>query len=180
MQIIGISGRRGVGKSALAAYYHRHKGFDIVSFAGPLKAMAKSMMPFTEADLTNVKKKEAPFKEYSWTPREFLINLGEFMRYHEPNYWLNKGLAACSLSKGRYVFDDVRYVNEADAIREMGGKIIRVNRYEKSNPYGKNLDIASENNLDNYKFDFTIHDCVNTTLDSLHQEGDFVLKELEW
>ena len=180
MQIIGLSGKRGTGKTSLAEYYSKHHGYEVVSFAKPLRQLAKTLFPLTDKDLGDPKLKEKPFRHYSWSPREFLINLGEFMRYHEPSYWLDMGLAQCKDKTGRYVFDDVRYVNEAEGLKALGAKIIRVNRFEKNNPYGKNLDTPSETSLDAYSFDFVVHDCVNVKLSDLYGQGDLFLKETKW
>lgn len=179
MRIIGLSGKRGVGKSTLANIFVRKFGYEKVSFAAPLKYLARQMFAFTEEDISDIKKKESPWKGHDWTPREFMINLGEFMRYHEKNYWLNKGLAQCTDLKGRYVFDDVRYTNEADALRKIGATMVRINRYEKQNPYGKNLDVESETQLDTYCFDYTIHEFQNTTQLELSKQADIIedLKE---
>lgn len=173
MPIIGLSGKRGAGKTALQTYLVSRYKFKPVSFAAPLRELAEQMFPgVTKAP------KEKPFGKYEWSPRDFMIHLGEFARFHEPDYWLQKGLLAANNPKETYVFDDVRFTNEADALRGLGAKIVRINRFEKDNPYGKNLDIESETQLDNYKFDFIIHDCVNTTLRSLYNQGDRMVKDL--
>jgi hypothetical protein len=176
LTIIGLSGHRGTGKTTLATYLFRHHGFTRVGFSEKLKEIALNLFPLTVQDVTEPKKKEAKFGEYDWTPREFLVNLGEFMRYHDKDYWLKQGLALCKHSDQRYVFDDVRFKNEFKSIRDGGGYIIRLNRYPKLNVYGETLDIPSEHDLDNEKFDFTIHDCENTDLRSLYNAGAGIMK----
>lgn len=179
--IIGISGKRGVGKTTAALYGVKKHGFVRVSFAEELKTLAKLLFPFKENDLIVPAKKEGKFMEYDWSPREFLINLGEFCRYHDPEYWLKRGLGKCADASKTYVFDDVRYKNEADAIKAQGGKIIRVNRYEKANPYGKDLDIRSETELDDYKFDYVVEKAWNTSKEELYRQFDaFLSQEFKW
>ena len=171
--IIGISGKRGVGKTLAANHIATNHKFKIVSFAQPLKDMAKTMFPFTEADLTNPTKKEKPFRGHDWSPREFLIHLGEFQRFHQNDYWLAKGIDACNDHvKNNYVFDDVRYKNEAEAIKKLGGVLLRIERYEKHNPYGKNLDTPSETDLDDFGFDYTVEKMWNTTQEDLFRQAD--------
>jgi len=171
--IIGISGKRGVGKTLAQSHIVNNHGFKPVSFAKPLKDMAKTMFKFTENDLTVPKKKESPWNKHDWSPREFLIHLGEFMRFHENDYWLNQGIADCvDPVKNNYVFDDVRYKNEAEAIKKLGGVILRVERYEKHNPYGKNLDTPSETDLDDYKHDYVVEKMWNVKQEELFRQVD--------
>lgn len=170
--LIGISGKRGVGKSLAAAYLAKHHRFIRVSFADDLRVAAKHLLPFTENDLSIPAKKEAKFKNYDFSPRDFMINLGEFMRFHDRSYWLNRGLAKCSDPKLNYVFDDVRYKNEADAIKSHGGRLVRIERYEKQNPYGKNLDTPSETDLDDYNFDFLVGAMWNNSQSELYRQMD--------
>lgn len=176
--IIGISGKRGVGKTTGANHLVKKYNFIKVSFAEDLKLAAKQLFPFTEVDFTSVKRKEAKYKMYDWSPRDFLINLGEFMRYHDKSYWLNRAMAKCADTTKNYVFDDLRYENEAEAIKAMGGKIVRIGRYPKQNPYGKDLDIASETSLDTYKWDYEIPAMWNMTLTDLYRKLDGVMEEV--
>lgn len=168
--IIGISGKRGVGKTTAADYLVKEYHFEKVSFAEDLKSIAKTLIPFTEIDLSSIKRKEAKFKNYDWSPRDFLIHLGEFMRFHDTDYWLNRALSKCKDPLKGYVFDDVRYQNEADAIKRLGGKILRISRYEHKNPYGKNIDTPSETNMDSYTYDFHIQEMWNTSITELHRQ----------
>jgi hypothetical protein len=176
--IIGLTGPRGSGKTTLAQYFYRHHGFNRVGFAEKLKEIAMNLFPLTIPDISDHKKKEQKFKDYDWTPREFMVNLGEFMRYHDKDYWLRQGLSQCKSETQRYVFDDVRFKNEYEAIRLTGGKVIRIMRYDKLNVYGPPLDIPSEHDLDGLEVDYTIQDCENTDLRSLYTAGDRALKEL--
>ena len=179
MNIIGISGRRGSGKSTSADYLVKKYRAVKLSFADDLRALAKTIFPFTDIDFNSPIRKEKPYKHYDWTPREFLIHLGEFCRYHDKGYWLNKAMARCVDPKALYVFDDTRFLNEAEAIKAKGGKIIRINRYEKHNPYGKNLDIVSETELDTYKFDFVCHELYNVKLEGLYGQLDLFMSDLD-
>ena len=173
--IIGFSGKRGTGKTTAANYLIKKYQFTKVGFADDLKIIARTLYPFTERDLGL--NKETKYKDHDWTPRDFMIHLGELMRYHEPNYWLNRGIAKCNDTTKNYCFDDVRFTNEADAIKALGGKIIRIERYEKLNPFGKNLDIPSETDLDKYTFDFTILKIRNVSMTSLERQLDGYMSE---
>ena len=176
--IIGISGKRGTGKSVSAEHLVKKYKAVKLGFADDLRALAKTIFPFTDLDFNSVGRKEKPWKLYNWSPREFLIHLGEFCRYHDRDYWLKKALSKCTDPKVLYVFDDVRFLNEASAIREKGGKIIRINRYEKHNPFGKNLDLPSETELDQYEFDFTVHELHNVKIEGLYGQLDLFMSDL--
>ena len=164
MHILGISGKRGVGKTALADHLVKTCGFVKVSFANELRRLSQELFPFNLKDLTDPKKKESPFGGYDWSPREFMIHFGEFMRFHDANYWIKKAISGLDKPDSWYVFDDLRYENEASTLKTTNSKIIRINRYESQNPYGKNLNTPSETSLDTYKFDYVINDCNNQTL----------------
>jgi hypothetical protein len=58
-----------------------------------------------------------------------------------------------------WIIPDVRFLNEAEAIKERGGIIIRVDRGSPANSH------KSETILDNYRFDFIISN--NGTIDEL-------------
>ncbi len=173
---MGISGKRGVGKSTAAKYLVKKYGFIRVGMADDLKALAKTMFPFTDRDFDLGK--EHKYKQYDWTPREFLIHLGELMRYHDPDYWLKRLMAKCADDTKNYCVDDLRFKNEAQAIVISGGKLLRIERYEKKNPYGKDLDIPSEKDLDDYTFDFTVPRVRNCSMTELERQLDAFMGEL--
>lgn len=180
MILIGISGKRGVGKSSLADYFVKNFGFQKVSFAESLKNYASLLFDF-EDDSFSLTKKEKPFKNYDWSPRDFMIRLGDFLRYHDEDYFVNDTMSRLKNKKeGRYIIDDVRFLNEAEAIKNKNGYLVRLDRYEKFNPYGKNLDVESEKQLDHYdKFDYHIKEPRNLDLHMLYAEGDKIIKAVK-
>lgn len=175
--IIGLSGKRGTGKTTAADYLVKKYKAVKLSFADDLRALAKQIFPFSDLDFSSVGRKENPWKHYDWSPREFAIHLGEFCRYHDRNYWLDRAMAKAKDDKTLYVFDDTRFQNEAKAIKDKGGKIVRINRYEKHNPFGKNLDLPSETDLDKYEFDFVVHELHNVKLDGLYGQLDLFMSD---
>ncbi len=95
-----------------------------------------------------------PFKDIEFnnlmSVREFLQKLGtEAMRkgLHD-NTWVN-ALFASYYSGSRWIITDVRFENEADAIRSRKGLLIRMVR----NNAEVNSDHPSEIGLDKYEFD---------------------------
>lgn len=80
----------------------------------------------------------------------------------------------------KWIITDVRFPNEADAIRERGGIIIRVNRKHGYNtPDGKWKEMPinyheSETALDNYDFDYVIEN--DTTIAELKEKVKSIWK----
>lgn len=79
------------------------------------------------------------------------------------NFWIEQAFKRAKEYE-RVVFSDVRFPNEADAIKEQGGKIWRINRRSHSAVNSH----ASEHAMDNYLFDHAIYN--NGSLDDLSNE----------
>ncbi len=98
---------------------------------------------------------------------------------------LNALLVGPSVGIREYVpvledLDDVRFPNEVKYLKSLGGKIVRLERFEKLNIYGKNLDDPSETSLDGYDgFDHTIDACWNTDIPELHKRLDIMMQDFE-
>lgn len=175
--IVGFSGKRGAGKTQAALHLSKYHGFKIVSFGNSLREMAKTFFPFTPVDFSE-KNKESPYKLYDWTPRDFMIALGKFARFHDEDYWVKA--AKIESIDGNIAIDDVRFPNEVEYLKGLGGRLVRLERFEKLNIYGKNLDDPTETSLDNYDgFDRRVEACWNTTLPELRKQVDSYMKELK-
>lgn len=131
--IIGLTGLAGCGKSTLANYLVEKHGFERLSFAGPLKKMLRTLNPIIgvsdsspvylgpllggerHADSWTELDVKAEFPEY----RRLLQVLGtDCIRAVDDNFWVHAAGKQLESYTGNYVFDDVRFPNEAEAIRE--------------------------------------------------------------
>lgn len=104
---IAIAGKMASGKTTLAnALIER--GFEKLSLGGKVKAIAR--------DLFKMEVKDRPL----------LQQIGMKMREIRPSVWIDY-IIELGKAGGDMVIDDVRFVNEAKALKEAGWTIIRLN-----------------------------------------------------
>jgi hypothetical protein len=129
--LVGITGRAGSGKSA-ASQALVDSGWTRIKFAGPLKDMLRGLGladRHIEGDL-----KEVPCDLLcGQTPRHAMVTLGtEWGRdLIAQNLWINIAThrIATAMAAGQsVVVDDVRFDNEADMIRKLGGVVLGLER----------------------------------------------------
>ena len=136
--VVGFCGLAGSGKTTLAEHLVQHHGFIRLPFAGPLKAMAAAF-GLTPAEMSGHMKEEPCEALCGKTPRQFMQMLGtEFGReLLGLDLWVNAWRRAVArhleeaLVDGaplRIVCDDVRFANEAAAIRKLGGRVALLQR----------------------------------------------------
>jgi len=134
--IIGITGHMGSGKDTLAAYFVRAHGFVRVGFADALKAEVLARLPQTLVALGELcfpEMSSAAIGAYllrSKPPviRALLQEYGtEVRRTDDPSYWLDAWEARRPV-EADIVAPDVRFLNEAEHIKRLGGWVIRVQR----------------------------------------------------
>lgn len=128
-RLIALSGPAGSGKSTAAAYLV-DKGYTLVKFAGPLKAMCRAIGLGDEHIEGSLKERPLDWLQGK-SPREFMQMLGtEFGRdcigqHFWVGLWERAALEVLD-GGGRVVVDDCRFSNEADAVRKLGGVVVRL------------------------------------------------------
>ena len=151
-RIIGISGVAGSGKDAVAEVLVDRYSFVRVAMADPMKRMVRTIWPFEEDQLwgPSHRRAEPPPGLDRPSAREALQLLGtEWGRKLDQDVWIrmalvnakkllqnqnyvyspSKGLVeGCGVSFGGVVISDVRFSNEAHAIKKMAGEVWRVDR----------------------------------------------------
>lgn len=150
--IIALSGKARSGKTtaaeAIASMDARCK---IVSFAAPLKRMVIEHFGLTEDQIINGKDNVITMSDgREMTVRQLMIEFGRLYRAIDKNYWISKALKSAHphlASGGIVIIDDMRYRSEADMLRSMGAKLVRIER-----PGVKLIDDPSETELDSYPF----------------------------
>lgn len=156
MKIIGISGRAGSGKTHLADELHTmNKNIRTLSFAAELRYEIEEEMGNACPGLWE--------KPTSPAIRFILQQYGtEFRRAQDEDYWMKRGMqrAVDTAEEGwDVVFDDVRFPNEARAIQQVGGVIVKVLTPLKIRE--KRLgelppEHASETSMDGFGYDIAI------------------------
>ena len=89
-----------------------------------------------------------------------LQNIGIARRAEDPDYWVKRAFASIPAGTNLVIFTDVRFKNEADAIKAKGGHLVKVVRLnEDGTPYiatDRPADHPSETDLDSYNWDHHI------------------------
>lgn len=126
-KIIGLTGLAGSGKSEVALAL-RIEGFRRVAFADPLKSMLAAV-GFTHEQLYGAEK-GIVVPELGHTPRFLMQTLGtEWGRdLIHPEIWITLWRRRAESCGHPVVVDDVRFPNEVETIKAMGGQVWRVTR----------------------------------------------------
>jgi len=178
MILIGVSGRKRHGKDTFAARLVEHHGFTRVAFADPMRQMALALDPIiSEGWRLSALVEAFGWEEAKANPevRRTLQRLGtEAGRgVLGDGIWVDTAMRHARKLGGRVAFTDCRFPNEADAIRDAGGQVIRVNRPafpDDGDPH------PSETALDRYPFDDLVLN--DGTVDDLHAIADSIAAEL--
>lgn len=178
--LLGISGYAQAGKDTIADRLCDVHGFQRVAFADLLRRCAEALNPIVGVDpdgspVTYVETLE--FNGYEASKHLFpefrgiLQRLGTDVgrKLLDDNIWVDATLA--SLKTGvDYVITDARFTNEAQAIIDNGGLMVRVER-EGTGPVN---DHPSETALDDWFFDYTIQN--NGTIEELNDKVDRLIR----
>lgn len=141
--LVGVLGKKGVGKTTMSKYLVDNYGFEIDSFAEPLKQALKIVFGFTE-DQVNGEFKETEDSYWKVTPRLIMQLFGtEILQYEIPKYvemktgkrpfgrdhWvrlMDKRRGREIEAGNNIVIHDVRFPHEVEYIRRKGGIITRI------------------------------------------------------
>lgn len=136
--VIGLAGPAGSGKSAAASILYRRYRFERLRFAAPLKSAMRALLSELGVSPIRVERmiegdlKECPVPELSHrSPRYAMQTLGtEWGRdIMAPDFWAapQGARAATMAAEGRrVVFEDVRFANEAAAVRAARGVVVLI------------------------------------------------------
>lgn len=148
VQIIGVCGRKRHGKDSVGRVLRDHFGYTCTAFADPLKRVVMSLYGLSwDQVFGEDAEKEAVIERWGLSPRQIMQRFGtEVGRGVHPDTWIRNTLDNIhSAVSGRgawlrddahrefihcwtaapkhWVVTDVRFPNEAAAIREAGGQV---------------------------------------------------------
>lgn len=132
MNLIGLTGLAGSGKTTAAMTLTRMLDYDRKSFADPIRKMLAAL-GVSEHMTHEHKNTPIPWLG-NRTPREIMQTLGtDFGRdMLDQNVWVNIAEQSIKRHSQEYssgiVFDDLRFGNEAELIRRYGGIVIKLER----------------------------------------------------
>lgn len=166
MTIIGFCGKAGSGKSTACNFLlNKDANITELAFAKPLKDACKCIFSLTDEQVYGTLK-ETPLPQWDErTPRQILQYVGTdlFRKHFCDDIWIRAMKCAIEACPTKHIIiSDVRFANECDFVKSMGGIVIMITRNVAGSKSGKNH--ASEN-MEGINADITIEN--NGTL------GDF-------
>ena len=167
VQVLGLSGYARTGKDTVANILVEQYGYTRMSFADPMRDALYALNPIVglagsdyneEVDLSYVIDTVGwdNYKESPWGDemRALMQRLGTEVGREQfgATFWIDQAMHRIP-DGAKAVFADTRFKNEAQAIRELGGSMWRIER----NGIGPVNSHISEVDLDDYPFDLTIY-----------------------
>lgn len=140
MKIIGFSGQAGAGKDTIARIVLEHITGSTMAFADPLRNAAAAMFGLTHEQMTDRVLKEKVIERWGKSPRQMLQLLGtEAGRDLFGNdLWCKRAAVSVahivaqdsleSFAREVLLFTDVRFADEAEWIKSMGGVVVDISR----------------------------------------------------
>jgi len=130
--IIGLCGAAGSGKDTTANILKNYlTSVEILAFAKPLKDAAKILFNFTEEQLHDPISKEVVDSRWNKSPREIFQWLGtQVLRNQiDKDFFIKHMEQRINQSdKDTIIITDIRFDNEAELIKNLGGIIIKIIR----------------------------------------------------
>lgn len=159
--IIGLTGIAEAGKDFAASIIDNH--YDSVwkmAFAAPIKEACKSLYNLTDSQLHDQKDKID--ERWGLSPRQMFQFIGDVMREQDKNFFtINMKQRMEEKFDTKYiVVSDVRFDKEAEFIKSLNGKIIKIIRHDgKTTKYS---DHVSEKGISKHLVDSIIsNDCTS-------------------
>lgn len=184
-RLIGVSGKIGCGKSTVVEYLKKRYNFEEYSFAKPLKELAV-ILGFKPHQVNGTQEDKLEVNEFwgisgrrflqvfgSEVCRDYLPTVLPEMRLNGTTLWVRLFEKHYQECKGNLAIGDLRFVDECEKVKELGGIVIKIVR---GNSKGESSH-QSEAIIDSVKPDFVIMN--NGSLEDLYKKIDQLLIYLE-
>ncbi len=180
VRVLGLSGWARSGKDSVAEFLEERCGYTKMSFAQPIRDALMKLDPMIDVFDARVSLKSAVesmgweyLKSASKEIRPLLQRLGtEVAReMFSQDFWVDHAMKQIP-DGAKVVFADVRYPNEAEAVRKLGGQVWRIER----EGFGPANDHTSEHALNKYDFDQRIYN--DKDLENLWDKVGVLCREL--
>jgi hypothetical protein len=129
--LFGLVGKKGVGKDTVADYLVSKHGFQKHAFALPIKQACSLLFQLSLDEFEN-DHKEMVNTRHNLTPRQMmqLVGTDMFRNMVDDDFWIQHFLTFYNNHHDtvNLVVSDVRFQNEVDIIKQLGGKIVRITR----------------------------------------------------
>jgi hypothetical protein len=160
--LIGLAGYARSGKDTLADYLVVFHDYKKVAFAEPMREALVRLNPTIEVGNFKLAKLATAVNVFGWEElkgmspdiRGLMQRLGTEVgrEMFGQNFWVEQTMKRVAEISGNCVVSDVRYPNEAQAIRDAGGIVIKIDRQgvKAANEH------SSENALADFEFDIVL------------------------
>lgn len=192
MQLIGLSGAARSGKDTVGGYLVEKHNFKRYAFADPLKRACSEMFGIPLEDFHSDEKKEVVNEFWGFSPRQIAQLLGTeggrelfrqdlwtkraelaYLQHKEAIEYLQPQTFGKLEGMAGMVITDVRFPNEAQWIKAMGGTVIHI---ERPGADGK-VGVSAHASEAGYPDELKDHILLNAgTLEDLFDRVDFTLK----
>ena len=182
MKVIALGHRRFVGKDTLARFIinhlrinHADLSIQKIAFADELKRIAHEVFRLQGLQAKSYydddpNKKEEIIPQLGISARDLWIKYGNQMREYHNDIWVE--LALDNIYAKVVIITDLRYPNEAKALKELGAVLIRIDR-----PSIPKSDDVADTALDDYEdWDYIIENNDNLTV--LHDRINAIVNEI--